>query len=48
MVIPLPSTATPTDYVASLDKGRVIACEARLAVNVEKLTELAMITWIVH
>ena len=42
------SLSTPTDYVAPLDKGRAIACEARLAVNVDKLTELAIITWIVH
>ena len=42
------SLSTPTDCVAPLDKGRAIACEARLAVNVDKLTELAIITWIVH
>jgi len=42
------SWSTPTDCVAPLDKGWAIACEARLAVNVNKLTELAMITWIVH
>jgi hypothetical protein len=42
------SLSTPTDCVASLDKGRAIACEARLAVNVDKLTELAIIAWMVH
>jgi len=42
------SLSMPTDCVAPLDKGKAIACEARLAVNVDKLTELAMITWIVH
>ncbi|MEN8129682.1 MAG: hypothetical protein ABFS45_05710 [Pseudomonadota bacterium] len=35
------SLSTPTDGVAPLDKGRAIICEARLAVNVDKLTELA-------
>ena len=30
--------------VAVLDKGTAIACEARLAMNVDKLTELAIIT----
>jgi hypothetical protein len=29
--------------VAVLDKGTAIACEARLAVNLDKLTELAII-----
>ena len=29
--------------VAALDKGMAIACESRLAVNVDKLTELAII-----
>ncbi len=38
------SLSTPTDCVAPLDKGSAIACEARLAVNVDKLTELAIIT----
>ena len=38
------SLSTPTDCVAPLDKGAAIACEARLAVNVDKLTELAIIT----
>ena len=36
--------STPTDCVSPLDKGAAIACEARLAVNVDKLTELAIIT----
>ena len=30
-----------TDCVSPLAKGTVIACEARLAVNLDKLTELA-------
>jgi len=38
------SLSTSTDYVAPLAKGAAIACEARLAVNVDKLTELAIIT----
>jgi len=38
------SLSTPTDCVAPLAKGVAIACEARLAVNVDKLTELAIIT----
>ena len=38
------SLSTPTDCVAPLDKGAAIACEACLAVNVDKLTELAIIT----
>ena len=38
------SLSTPTYGVAPLDKGAAIACEARLAVNVDKLTELAIIT----
>ena len=42
------SLSTPTDCVPPLDKGVAIACEARLAVNVDKLTELAIITWIEH
>jgi len=42
------SLSTPTDCVSPLDKGMSIACEARLAVNVDKLTELAIITWIEH
>ena len=42
------SLSTPTDCVAPLDKGRAIACEARLAVNVDKLTELAIIMFKEH
>ena len=40
--------STPTDCVPPLDKGITIACEARLAVNVDKLTESAIITLIEH
>jgi hypothetical protein len=32
---------TPADGVAPLGKGIAIACEARLAVNVDMLTEFA-------
>jgi len=42
------SLSTPTDFVAPLDKGVTIACEARLAVNVDKLTESAYITYHEH
>ena len=42
------SLATPTDSVPPLDKGVAIACEARLAVNVDKLTEPVIITWTEH
>jgi len=42
------SLSTPTDYVPPLDKGAAIACEARLAVNVDKLTERAIIILIEH
>ena len=42
------SLSTPTDCVPPLDKGMAIASEARLAVNVDKLTELAIITLIEH
>jgi hypothetical protein len=42
------SLSTPTDCVPPLDKGMAIACEARLAVNVDKLTEPAIITLIEH
>ena len=42
------SLSTTTDGVAPLDKGAAIACEARLAVNVDKLTEFAIITLIEH
>jgi hypothetical protein len=46
------SLSTPTDcrrlkaptFGPPLAKGMAIACEARLAVNVDKLTELAIIT----
>ncbi len=40
------STASPKapTFGAPLAKGAAIACEARLAVNVDKLTELAIIT----
>ncbi len=37
------SLSRPTDCVAPLAKGAAIACEARLAVNLDKLTELAII-----
>ena len=37
------SSSPPTDCVPPLDKGATIACEARLAVNGDKLTELAII-----
>jgi len=40
--------STSTDCVAPLDKGIAIVGEARLAVNVDKLTELAIITLIEH
>ena len=42
------SLSTPTDCVPPLDKGITIVGEARLAVNVDKLTELAIITLIEH
>jgi hypothetical protein len=42
------SLSTSTDCVPPLDKGITIACEARLAVNVDKLTEPAIITLIEH
>jgi hypothetical protein len=42
------NVSTPTDCVAPLDKGIAIACEARLAVNVDKLTEPVVITWTEH
>ena len=38
------SLSTSTDCVVPLDKGVAIACEARLAVDVDRLTELAIIT----
>ena len=37
------SLSMPTDCVPPLDKGMAIICEARLAVNVDKLTEPAII-----
>ena len=37
------SLSGSTDCVVPLDKGTAIACEARLAVNPDKLTELAII-----
>jgi len=37
------SLSTPTYGVAPLDKGAAIACEARLAVNADKLTESVII-----
>jgi hypothetical protein len=37
------SLSTPTDCVPPLDKGMTIVGEARLAVNVDKLTEPAII-----
>jgi hypothetical protein len=36
------------DCVSPLDKGAAIACEARLAMSVDKLTELAIITLTEH
>ena len=54
------SLSTPTDCVPSLAKGMAkagpaseasalgLACETRLAVAVDKLTELAIITWVEH
>ena len=42
------SLSKPTDCVPPLDKGVAIACEARLAVSFDKLTELAIVTWIEH
>ncbi len=42
------SLSTPTVCVTPLDKGLAIACEARLAVGVDKLTESVIITLIEH
>lgn len=42
------SLSTCTDFVVPLDKGATIACEARLAVNVDKLTESTYITYHEH
>jgi hypothetical protein len=36
------------DGVAPLEKGAAIPCEARLAMNADKLTEFAMISWTEH
>jgi hypothetical protein len=38
------SLSPPTDCVPPLAKGATITCEARLAVNGDKLTELVIIT----
>ena len=38
------SLSPPTDCVPPLGKGATIPCEARLAVNGDKLTELVIIT----
>ena len=38
------SLSPPTDCVPPLTKGATIAREARLAVSIDKLTELAIIT----
>ena len=38
------SLSAPTDCVVPLGKGTTIAYEERLAVNADKLTELAIIT----
>ena len=37
------SLSTPMDYVAPLDKGTTIACEVRLAMSLDKLTEPVII-----
>jgi hypothetical protein len=37
------SLSRSTDYVAPLVNGATIACEVRLAVNLDKQTELAII-----
>ncbi len=37
------SLSRPTECVAPLAKGAAIACETRLAVNLDKLTELVII-----
>jgi len=42
------SLSTSTDCVSPLDKGMAIAFEARLALDVDKLTELAIITRVEH
>ncbi|RDH92625.1 MAG: hypothetical protein DIZ77_07915 [endosymbiont of Seepiophila jonesi] len=42
------SLSASMDCVAPLDKGVAIACEARLAMNADKLTEPAIITLTEH
>ncbi|HDH08818.1 MAG TPA: hypothetical protein ENG96_04990 [Gammaproteobacteria bacterium] len=42
------SLSTPMDYVAPLDKGITIACEARLAMSLDKLTEPVIIRFKEH
>ncbi|GBE07524.1 hypothetical protein BMS3Abin11_00632 [bacterium BMS3Abin11] len=42
------SLSTPMDYVAPLDKGITIACEARLAMRLDKLTEPVIIRFKEH
>ena len=42
------SLSAPTHCVAPLDKDRAIACETRLAVNADKLTEPVIISWMEH
>lgn len=42
------SLSAPMDCVSPLGKGAAIACEARLAMSADKLTELAIITLIEH
>ena len=42
------SLSAPTDCVAPLDKDWAIACETRLAVNADKLTEPVIISWMEH
>lgn len=42
------SLPAPTDSVPPLDKGMAIICEARLAVNAGKLTELAIFPGVEH
>ena len=42
------SLSTPMDCVPPLGKGVTIACETRLAMNVDKLTELRIFTRMEH
>ncbi len=42
------SLSTPTDCVPPLAKGAAIGGETRLAVDVDKLTELAISAWVEH